>query len=222
MFTGIIEEIGTVDAIRKGARSAVLVIRGNKIFSDLKIGDSVATNGVCLTATEITGKTFSADVMNETLSRSTLGKLRPGSPVNLERAMAADGRFGGHMVAGHVDGTGKILHIRRDDNAIWYKVRTTSGIMRYIIEKGSIAIDGISLTVAKTEPEAFSVSVIPHTAANTILTQKKVGDTVNLENDCVGKYVEKLLSGGRECGQQREGGQQKDGLTREFLAKNGF
>ena len=119
MFTGIIEEIGTVDAIRKGARSAVLVIRGNKIFSDLKIGDSVATNGVCLTATEITGKTFSADVMNETISRSTLGKLRPGSPVNLERAMAADGRFGGHMVAGHVDGTGKILHIRRDDNAIW-------------------------------------------------------------------------------------------------------
>lgn len=135
MFTGIIEEIGTVDAIRKGARSAVLVIRGNKIFSDLKIGDSVATNGVCLTATEITGKTFSADVMNETLSRSTLGKLRPGSPVNLERAMAADGRFGGHMVAGHVDGTGKILHIRRDDNAIWYTILADPEIMRYIVEK---------------------------------------------------------------------------------------
>ena len=130
MFTGIIEEIGTVDAIRKGARSAVLVIHGNKIFSDLKIGDSVATNGVCLTATEITGKTFSADVMNETLSRSTLGKLRPGSPVNLERAMAADGRFGGHMVAGHVDGTGKILHIRRDDNAIWYTILADPEIMR--------------------------------------------------------------------------------------------
>lgn len=209
MFTGIIEEIGKVDAIRKGARSAVLVIRGNKIFSDLKIGDSVATNGVCLTATEITGKTFSADVMNETLSRSTLGKLRPGSPVNLERAMAADGRFGGHMVAGHVDGTGKILHIRRDDNAIWYTILADPEIMRYIVEKGSIAIDGISLTVAAVERDNFSVSVIPHTAAETTLSGKKIGDAVNLENDMVGKYIEKFV-------------QTKGGIDTAFLQQYGF
>lgn len=209
MFTGIIEEIGTVDAIRKGARSAVLVIHGNKIFSDLKIGDSVATNGVCLTATEITGKTFSADVMNETISRSTLGKLRPGSPVNLERAMAADGRFGGHMVAGHVDGTGKILHIRRDDNAIWYTILADPEIMRYIVEKGSIAIDGISLTVAAVERDNFSVSVIPHTAAETTLSGKKIGDAVNLENDMVGKYIEKFV-------------QTKSGIDTAFLQQYGF
>ena len=213
MFTGIIEEIGTVDAIRKGARSAVLVIRGNKIFSDLKIGDSVATNGVCLTATEITGKTFSADVMNETLSRSTLGKLRPGSPVNLERAMAADGRFGGHMVAGHVDGTGKILHIRRDDNAIWYTILADPEIMRYIVEKGSIAIDGISLTVAAVDNTSFSVSTIPHTVSQTNLHQRRRGDPVNLETDIIGKYVEKLL---------RPEKPKQNTLTKETLLRCGF
>lgn len=209
MFTGIIEEIGTIIAIRKGAKSAVLSVQADKIFSDLKIGDSVSTNGVCLTATEITGKTFSADVMNETLSRSALGTLRPGSHVNLERAMAADGRFGGHMVAGHIDGTGKIIHIRRDDNAIWYTIFGTQEIMKYIVEKGSIAIDGISLTVAAVERDNFSVSVIPHTAAETTLAEKKIGDKVNLENDLVGKYIEKFV-------------QQKSGIDETFLARYGF
>lgn len=222
MFTGIIEEVGHIRKIQKGAKSAVLSIGAEKILEDMHEGDSIAVNGICLTVTSFDEKGFVVDVMHETLNRSSIGNVKAGSAVNLERAMQAGGRFGGHIVSGHIDGTGVIADIWKDDNAIWYKVRTTSGIMRYIIEKGSIAIDGISLTVAKTEPETFSVSVIPHTAANTILTQKKVGDTVNLENDCVGKYVEKLLSGGRECGQQREGGQQKDGLTREFLAKNGF
>lgn len=209
MFTGIIEEIGTITAIRKGAKSAVLSVQADKIFSDLKIGDSVSTNGVCLTATEITGKTFSADVMNETLSRSALGTLWPGSHVNLERAMAADGRFGGHMVAGHIDGTGKIIHIRRDDNAIWYTIFGTQEIMKYIVEKGSIAIDGISLTVAAVERDNFSVSVIPHTAAETTLAEKKIGDKVNLENDLVGKYIEKFV-------------QQKSGIDETFLARYGF
>ena len=209
MFTGIIEEIGTVDAIKKGARSAVITVRADKIFSDLKIGDSVATNGVCLTATEITGKTFSADVMNETLSRSALGTLHPGSHVNLERAMAADGRFGGHMVAGHVDGTGKIIHIRRDDNAVWYTILASSEIMHYIVEKGSVAIDGISLTVAAVERDNFSVSVIPHTAAETTLAEKKIGDLVNLENDMVGKYIEKFV-------------QTKSGIDEAFLQRYGF
>lgn len=209
MFTGLIEEIGTIEAVKRGARSAVLVVRGDKIFSDLKVGDSVSTNGVCLTATAINGKTFSADVMNETLSRSGLGKLRSGSHVNLERAMAADGRFGGHMVAGHVDGTGKIIHIRRDDNAIWYTISASAEIMRYIVEKGSVAIDGISLTVAAAGREDFSVSVIPHTAQETTLAEKKIGDAVNLENDMVGKYIEKFVS-------------KKSGIDEAFLQRYGF
>lgn len=209
MFTGLIEEIGTIEAVKRGARSAVLVVRGDKIFSNLKVGDSVSTNGVCLTATAINGKTFSADVMNETLSRSGLGKLRSGSHVNLERAMAADGRFGGHMVAGHVDGTGKIIHIRRDDNAIWYTISASAEIMRYIVEKGSVAIDGISLTVAAAGREDFSVSVIPHTAQETTLAEKKIGDAVNLENDMVGKYIEKFVS-------------KKSGIDETFLQRYGF
>lgn len=209
MFTGLIEEIGTIEAVKRGARSAVLVVRGDKIFSDLKVGDSVSTNGVCLTATAINGKTFSADVMNETLSRSGLGKLRSGSHVNLERAMAADGRFDGHMVAGHVDGTGKIIHIRRDDNAIWYTISASAEIMRYIVEKGSVAIDGISLTVAAAGREDFSVSVIPHTAQETTLAEKKIGDAVNLENDMVGKYIEKFVS-------------KKSGIDETFLQRYRF
>jgi len=192
MFTGIIEEIGTIRSIRKGAKSAELKIAAKVILSDTKLGDSVAVNGVCLTVTHLTPTEFSADVMHETLNRSSLGKLHSGSTVNLERAMAANGRFGGHIVAGHIDGLGVIRAISKDDNAIWYELRTTPAILRYIIEKGSIAIDGISLTVATVTADSFSVSVIPHTIANTTLAHRRVGDVVNLENDCVGKYIEKL------------------------------
>ena len=194
MFTGIIEEVGTVASIQKGANSAVLTIQAHTILDDVKLGDSIAVNGVCLTVTALTPSTFSADVMHETLNRSSLGKLHSGSTVNLERAMAANGRFGGHIVSGHIDGIGVISQIGRDDNAIWYTIQADAGILRYIIEKGSIAIDGISLTVAKVSAKDFSVSIIPHTAANTTLAAKRSGDVVNLENDCIGKYVEKLLS----------------------------
>lgn len=194
MFTGIIEEVGTVASIQKGANSAVLTIQAHTILDDVKLGDSIAVNGVCLTVTALTPSTFSADVMHETLNRSSLGKLHSGSTVNLERAMAANGRFGGHIVSGHIDGTGVISQIGRDDNAIWYTIQADAGILRYIIEKGSIAIDGISLTVAKVSAKDFSASIIPHTAANTTLAAKRSGDVVNLENDCIGKYVEKLLS----------------------------
>lgn len=166
---------------------------------------------MCLTVTSFTANTFTADVMHETLNRSSLGALGMGAGVNLERAMAADGRFGGHIVAGHIDGTGTVASLRRDDNAVWYTIRTTPQILRYIIEKGSVAIDGISLTVAAVTQTDFSVSVIPHTAACTNLAQRRVGDTVNLENDCIGKYVEKLLRAPQE-----------GGLTKEFLRKNGF
>ena len=215
MFTGLVEEMGVLRSIRRGAHSAVLSIGAEMVLSDLKIGDSVAVNGVCLTATTVDASGFTADVMHETLNRSSLGALVPGSPVNLERAMAANGRFGGHMVAGHIDGTGTITARRRDDNAVWYTVSAAPSLLRYIVEKGSIAIDGISLTVASVETDRFSVSVIPHTAAVTVLGWKRPGDIVNLETDLIGKYVEKLL-------RPAEGTTSKGGISLEFLMENGF
>lgn len=215
MFTGIIEEIGTVKAIHKGAISSFIIIEAEKVLGDTHIGDSIAVNGVCLTVTDLAGNTFQADVMNETLNRSSLGALRTGSPVNLERAMQAQGRFGGHIVSGHIDGTGTIASVRQDGIAVWYTINTNTQILRYIVEKGSIAIDGISLTVAKVTSGDFSVSIIPHTASQTVLGYKKTGDMVNLENDIIGKYVEKLLD-------PDEKKSVKSGITMDFLMKNGF
>lgn len=216
MFTGIIEEIGTVTAIQKGSTSSFIEIQADKVLSDTKIGDSIAVNGVCLTATVINGKTFRADVMNETLNRSSLGQLRPGSHVDLERAMAADGRFGGHIVSGHIDGTGTIINVKNDGIAIRYTFSADSNILRYIVEKGSVAIDGISLTVASVSDNDFTVSVIPHTASVTVLGEKHTGDTVNLENDIIGKYVEKLMRPSSESASP------KSSITMEFLAEHGF
>ena len=210
MFTGIIEETGVIGRIRRGSASAVLTIQAEKVLEGTKAGDSIAVNGVCLTVTGLGHGWFEADVMHETLNRSALRTLRPGSRVNLERAMPADGRFGGHIVAGHVDGTGQIIRIKTDDNAVWYTIQTEQKIMRYIVEKGSIAIDGISLTVAETGDNWFSVSIIPHTMRETILQEKNQKDLVNLENDVIGKYVEKLM-------------QPKSGnVTMELLRENGF
>ena len=222
MFTGIIEEIGTVRSIRKGSVSASIEIGCSEILEDVKIGDSIAVNGVCLTATALTGSGFTADVMHETLNRSSLGALKAGSHVNLERAMAAGGRFGGHIVSGHIDGTGTIRKLERDENAVWYTIGCSSGLLRYIIEKGSIAIDGISLTVAKVAQDSFSVSIIPHTLSETILAEKKPGDTVNLENDCIGKYVERLLTFDAEGPGQPASETKQSTLTREFLIENGL
>lgn len=221
MFTGIIEEIGKVRAVSRGAASAALHIGCSGILEDMHLGDSIAVNGVCLTVTSFDGSGFTADVMHETLRRSSLGDLKSGSPVNLERAMAADGRFGGHIVSGHIDGTGVISAIRRDDNAVWYTIACAPALLRYIIEKGSIAIDGISLTVAKVTDSDFSVSVIPHTLSKTILAGKKAGDTVNLENDCIGKYVERLLRfAGTDSPPARE--KPKSAITESFLLEHGF
>lgn len=216
MFTGIIEETGTVKAIQKGSSSSFIKIHADKIFEGMQLGDSIAVNGVCLTVTDFGGNIFKADVMNETLSRSSLGQLQIGSPVNLERAMAANGRFGGHIVSGHIDGTGTISDIRNDGIALWYTVRTDPEILRYIVEKGSIAIDGISLTVAAVTDSSFSVSIIPHTASQTILSAKNAGDTVNLENDIIGKYVEKLM---KPAADDRS---QSSSISREFLAEYGY
>jgi len=189
------------------------------VMSDLRLGDSVAVDGVCLTVSTLGAQSFSADVMHETLDRSTLGTLRRGSQVNLERALAAQGRFGGHIVSGHIDGTGTIVNIRQDDNAVWYTVQASSALLRYIVEKGSIALDGISLTVARVSDNDFSVSLIPHTLHQTALAHKKVGDSVNLENDIIGKYVERLLTHPSETEAR---GSNTSTITRDFLAENGF
>ena len=199
-------------------KSSALTISGDLIFEDMHIGDSIAVNGVCLTVTNKTKESFTADVMAETLRRSSLGSLKAGSKVNLERAMAANGRFGGHIVSGHIDGTGEIESFVREDNAVWVTVKTPVKLLKYIIEKGSIAIDGVSLTVAYVDNRCFKVSLIPHTAANTILLSKKAGDIVNLENDIVGKYIEKLM----HFDEQVEEDTKTTGISMDFLAKNGF
>lgn len=211
MFTGIVEEIGTIQSIQRAGNSAVLTIQADLILSDIHIGDSIAVNGICLTVTSFSNHCFTADVMHETLNRSSLKSLRAKSPVNLERAMPANGRFGGHIVSGHIDGTGTIRSTKQDANAVWYTIQTTPSILRYIIEKGSITIDGISLTVAAVQTDTFQVSIIPHTLEQTILAYKRAGDIVNLENDCIGKYVERLLTH-----------QSETTITTDFLAKNGF
>jgi riboflavin synthase len=212
MFTGIVEELGTIEDIKRGSQSAVLSIQCQKVLESTKIGDSIAVNGVCLTVTGMNAHGYTADVMAETLNRSSLGALERGSRVNLERAMPADGRFGGHIVAGHIDGTGTIQNIQRDETAVWYRISAQPELLRYIVEKGSITIDGISLTVAGVTKTDFSVSIIPHTQANTVLSDRRTGDIVNLETDIIGKYVEKLL-------QPRE---DKQTLTIDFLAEHGF
>ena len=216
MFTGIVEEIGTLKRIVWGTHSAALTIQADRVLSDAAVGDSIAVNGICLTVTAIGKGQFSADVMHETVRRTSLKNIRAGSRVNLERAMSADGRFGGHIVSGHIDGTGTISDIRKDDNAVWYRINADDSILRYVVEKGSITIDGISLTVATVTDKYFEVSVIPHTREVTILGDKRLSDVVNLETDIIAKYVEKLLCpyGGSRT--------ENSGITKEFLLENGF
>ena len=217
MFTGIIEEKGAVKSIRRGQHSAVITVSGKKVLQDTVPGDSIAVNGICLTVTSLGPRWFTADVMHETLNRSSLSDASAGTFVNLERAMAAGGRFGGHRVSGHVDGTGVIREIRRDDNAVWFTVSAPGNIMKYIVEKGSVAIDGISLTVAAVRDGSFDVSVIPHTLGLTVLGDRCRGDVVNLENDIIGKYVEKLMNYGQDSPKDNKGG-----ITEEMLIKYGF
>lgn len=217
MFTGIVEEVGEIRGIKKGEKSSILSIKANKVIEDVKLGHSICTNGVCLTVTNIYGNIFDADVMAETLRRSNLGELKVGSKVNLERALSAKGRFGGHIVSGHIDGVGKIVSLEKEDNAIWVTIEAKENILQYIVEKGSIAIDGISLTVAYVDDKVFKVSVIPHTGKETILLSKTSEDTVNLECDVIGKYVEKLLT--FQSGKKIE---KKDSINEDFLKENGF
>ena len=215
MFTGLIEEVGTIQSVRHGARSCVLTIGCRTVLEGSQIGDSIAVNGVCLTVTSMGGSYYTADVMAETMNRSSLRQLSTGASVNLERAMPANGRFGGHIVTGHIDGTGPICEVKSDEIAICYSMKAPEKIMHYIVEKGSVAVDGISHTVAKTTQTSFMVSVIPHTAQCTVLAHKKAGDTVNLENDCIGKYIEHFLNRKKEKTTESK-------ITKEFLLSNGF
>jgi riboflavin synthase len=271
LFTGIIEEIGKVKSIRRGAKSVMLEIEAQTVLQGTQVGDSIATNGVCLTVTSMsssdapshavgahslsgnapslsgsapshavgvpyltgnasslvgsdiiaaktktkTKATFTVDVMPETLNRTSLAQLQPGSLVNLERALSLQTRLGGHIVSGHIDGTGVIVSRTIDDTALWLWVECKPSIMRYIIEKGSITIQGVSLTVARVTESSFAVSLIPHTQGATTLHNVKVGDVVNLENDVIAKYVEKLMPNGSEPSSRSA--DEKIDLYRSFL-----
>ena len=214
MFTGLIEEIGSVRHVVSGAEWGSIAIGCRNVLSGTKIGDSIAVNGVCLTVTDLKKDGFTADVMAETLHRSSLGTLRQGDPVNLERAMPVDGRFGGHIVAGHIDGTGVLSRKERTGNAVLLEISAAPAILYEIVEKGSIAIDGVSLTVVSVNESGFTVSIIPHTGAQTILLEKNTGSTVNLETDVIAKYVRRFTSPAPE--------EKKTTLTLDFLRENGF
>ena len=225
MFTGIVEEIGKVQGIVRGANWAEIEIRAKKVLQGTLVGDSIAVNGVCLTVTAIHQDGFAADVMPETLRRTNLGQLQSGDEVDLERAMTLEGRFGGHIVTGHIDGTGKIQKKVKEGNAVLMTIETATPILIGIVEKGSIAIDGISLTVTAVSHKDFSVSLIPHTGKETILLKKPIGGTVNLENDVIGKYVQRLLHIEKETTgdeTRKAGEEQKSHITMEFLREHGF
>lgn len=216
MFTGIIEEIGRVRHVVSNRTSGEITLQAETVLQGTEPGDSIAVNGVCLTAAKILPDGFIADVMPETLRRTNLGMLSPGSSVNLERALAADGRFGGHIVTGHIDGIGTISAARREENAVWVTVEAPQHIMELIVEKGSVAVDGVSLTVAGLTKHSFCVSLIPHTGGRTILLSKKAGDPVNLENDIIGKYIRKLAAAPVPV---RES---ESRITETFLREHGF
>lgn len=221
MFTGLIEETGAIRSVRSAGRSLHLTVGARLVLEGIKLGDSIAVNGVCLTVVRFDSDSFTADVMPETYEKTNLKDQQPGAPVNLERTMALGDRFGGHIVQGHVDGTGTIAAMERDEIAVWVSVLAPPEIMRYIVPKGSITIDGISLTVVDTEPERFRVSLIPHTFAVTAMKHRKVGDRVNLEVDILAKYVERLLTG-RLPAAGPAGTERRGALTEEFLREHGF
>lgn len=218
MFTGLIEEIGTMRGVRRSGQALQLIIGARRIMNDVKMGDSIAVNGVCLTVTAYDASSFTADVMPETYRKTNLYTLKPGIPVNLERAMLAGGRYGGHIVQGHVDCTARIISREIEENAVVFRLALDSEKhTKYLLPGGSIAIDGVSLTLVDVAEQTCSVSIIPHTLAETVLQHKQPGDTVNIECDILGKYIERLLRGDREEASPRKGT-----ITESFLVENGF
>ena len=218
MFTGIIEEIGKIKEITRQSRSIRLIVSCSKVLEDSRLGDSIAVNGICLTIADLVSGGFAADVMPETVRRTGLQQLRSGDPVNLERAMQLGGRLGGHLVSGHIDGTGVLSRRTADDNAILLTITADSSMLRYVIQKGSVTLDGVSLTVVNVDRQSLQVSLIPHTAGQTILGSLQPGDSVNIECDLVGKYVEKLLAG-RD---KPVGSGEPASLSLSFLEEHGF
>lgn len=215
MFTGLVEELGKVKNIARGAKSVRLTVSGHKVLEDVKLGDSIAVNGTCLTVVDFSRDWFTADVMPETVDRTALAGLKPGDTVNLERTLRVGDRLGGHIVSGHIDGVGTILAKEQNDNAVIVRIGAGPEIMRYIIQKGSIAVDGTSLTVVDFGPDWFTVSLIPHTATMTTVGLKTTGQPVNLEADIIGKYVEKLLGFSQAA-------QPAEKITLGFLEQHGF
>ncbi len=217
MFTGIIEEIGVIDSVQQGHESLILDIRAQKIMSDMHLGDSISIDGVCLTVTSFSNDHFSLDVMPETVRSTTLKLLRKGSKVNLERAMGAGGRFGGHMLSGHVDEVGIIISKKQVDNAIYYEIQVSENARKYMIYKGSISVDGTSLTIFGLTDKSFTVSLIPHTLSESVLGNKRAGDIVNIECDMIGKYVEHFLKN-----PSNEAETKKSSISKQLLEENGF
>ncbi|MFC5603361.1 riboflavin synthase [Sporosarcina koreensis] len=215
MFTGIVEEIGTVHTIKKGSTSMQLTIRCSHVLSDVKKGDSISVNGVCLTVSEFSKTEFIADVMPETFKATTLFTLNPGSHVNLERAMAANGRFGGHFVTGHVDCIGEIVAVRPIENAVYMDIQMEPELHSHLVPKGSITVDGTSLTIFGISEQGFTISLIPVTQADSVLGHKRVGDYVNVECDILAKYLERIFS-------KKQTTEPTGGLTMDVLAKSGF
>lgn len=217
MFTGIIEEVGRVKRLVTGSQFGSISVECRKVLEGTKVGDSISTNGVCLTVTEKGEDYFKADIMGETLNRSNLRSCILNTKVNLERAMRLEDRLGGHIVSGHIDGVGTIISIKKESDGTWFEIEAEKNILKYIIEKGSICIDGISLTVAYVDSKSFKVSVIPHTLEITSLVDKKVNDRVNLECDMIGKYIEKLMNFSNDAEAEKN-----SNITMDFLIKNGF
>ncbi|MBL0387609.1 riboflavin synthase [Tumebacillus sp. ITR2] len=219
MFTGLVEEVGTVAEIRPSGHAIHLKIKSTKVLDGVALGDSIAVNGICLTVTAFDKSSFTVDVVPETMRRTTLHELSANSPVNLERAMQMGGRFGGHIVSGHIDGVGRLVSLQEEDIAKVVRFSAPPNVLRYVVEKGSITIDGVSLTVMDVDSESFRISVIPHTWMITVLRHRRVGSTVNLEVDIIGKYVERLL------GPHLPGANSQSESTRlslDFLRNNGF
>ncbi|WP_338749106.1 riboflavin synthase [Bacillus sp. FJAT-52991] len=214
MFTGIVEEIGTVESVKAGAQSLELAIKAKTMLEDVKLGDSIAVNGVCLTVTSFTSQQFTADVMPETFHATSLRVLTRGSTVNLERAIAANGRFGGHFVSGHIDGVGTIISKKRVENALYIEIEYPEEFAHYFLHRGSVALDGTSLTIFAVDNKKLTISLIPHTQEETILAEKNIGDPVNIECDLLAKYIERMLH------QKKE--EKTSTITMDLLEKHGF
>jgi riboflavin synthase len=215
MFTGLIEEIGVVKSVTQGRNSAVIYVSAKKVLDGLKEGDSISANGVCLTVTCFSGDTFAVDVMSETMRSTNLGDISSGTNLNLERALKLGDRLGGHLVSGHIDGTAVIVGFRKEDIATMVMIKAETSVLKYIIHKGSVAIDGISLTVVDVNENSFTVGIIPHTSGVTTLLKRQQGDKVNIECDMIGKYVEKFTL-------NREMNIKKSKIDEAFLKENCF